>query len=1551
MTDSMQRPVGPSVVRRRRINRPLVYGLSTFVMLSVGLASGLAIVKLNAVPVEEYLRRAEAALAEADALEAGQSFPGEKVAAIMDKRMEAAANFNYAYREDNTRLELGLKAFRIALDTGFAAEANQTIRALLQRHPDFLEAQQAYLAFLTDPGLGYDFIFPAGFGAAAERGFDVGVTARNVAEKILSLTDGKDLHARRTLTKLLELASRNSPPLVPEAQESARKLKEDFPNDHVATLLLAYMLEGRQPTAERRAEADELLKALEENLSDNEQAARSLLQYFLVTQRIDQARALALKLAEKDIKSPELIFVLSEALAIRRSNEPMDDDYRERVRKAEELCRVAISRDPLRSEFFERLAELGATSGDVDRAIAPLDEALARPMPAERSMFHKRAVIFAARLSLLRAGLLLNKASQPDLTDAQRETFFKRMEQDLLRFRETVDRQTGYRREVEQTGRMSQFHYLTGMIAMGRNDLPTAQRQLNAAVDQLRRVGQAIPADIYFRLGIAHRALGQMGLALENFINLERLQPNNPVVLRMVGETVLSLPPDPLMVQRAVAFAERLVALTPEDSSAKKLHVMLLARAGRDPEANMLMQRYALADDADFNLALLGVRTESPNTLVVEQALQQLTRLRPDDADPLVKQAVFLATTGRWEEALKLARDALARFPDDDGLAAMAVACDLSTPIADRVSRLAARTGTASRLSQVAELYLRTGRLEDTIAMTEAQHRMQPDSISARRLLGWALQRGDTARAEELATQIEQRNWDGAGGKLARGGMLLARGDVERATLLLREAVNLFPGSAEARRLLGQALSRQNSLLEAREQFEQALRSNPAEVDALRGMIDISVREQKIAEAAALVERAIVLAPADRVFRVMRVELMELNNPQQALQERERMAREDPDNLQNIERLLMLLQRDDRLALGEPYIRDLITRRPEDPAVLRMQARFLTSMGQPDRADDVMSKALATAKNDEERANVLFERIELRAASGMIEEASKDVAELLRLFPDRAIAHAQHARFLDAIGEHDKARAAYRKACDAKDAQINQFDLYMTALIRQRRNDDAARLAAEIRTRFPGHPQIPLFDAYVAMAENDLARAVSIYSEFLRKEPNNITALYSRSRAHYARRELQLAMADLTRLRQIAPAAMNHQPRIELAYMLLADGNRDSAQRELEQCHAEVPANTNVANALVDVYMRTEQYSLAEQIVQRMQRRFPNQSAWPMQLGRLQIAQRRNAQALDAFDAALRLNAADLNALDGRVNALLRLGRWDQARQAIETLRAAAPKAAENWEIVHWFAIGDAPSIDQRIKPDLANAVDGLASISQIEGQLASVLGERARSALAQWTAASRLPGMSLLGQAHALLTDAAAAADPQVRNRGMQQLAELGEQILATPDIALAVRIGAISARSRAYLSLNEWGKAAPVLEEQVRLNPNDLTARNNLAYLYCVELNDAQKALRHSSFVAEQGRNQPNYAYFLDTHGLVLLRLGQLDKAEEALRLSEQLNPRIPDTHLHLAELAKIRGARVQAAEHAERAIVLARETNQPGDDTIRRAEAFLAQLQTQP
>ncbi len=450
--------------------------------------------------------------------------------------------------------------------------------------------------------------------------------------------------------------------------------------------------------------------------------------------------------------------------------------------------------------------------------------------------------------------------------------------------------------------------------------------------------------------------------------------------------------------------------LDPDDAEITNNLGYIYYLLGNYEEAERLYRRAIQIDPeravAYINLADLLVSRGSSREDHEEAArlLVRARELRGNKPSLILRQARVAVRRGAFEEAERFYREYLSRRRPSDEL----------------------------RL-EIGDFYRDLGRSEEALDW----YRQIDDEELGRRAAGriWEIEVerqtrrfGWTRRADVISPKARSLT--------ARGRALLGRGDYEEAEHLLREAISLAPGFAEARAHLGDLLRETGRAAEAELEYLRALAVEhaDAEIHARLGELYLErpAGEGRAAEAALFLTRALDLRP----------DWVELHlDLARAL----RAAGDFPGALRHVERYLAGMPRDrnraDALALKRT-LEDLVPperRGPssaeevsgsddvsEELAEALGRARAHLARGETDAA----MAELRRLGEEERGTGVLNLEGRILFGAGRLEEAVETWRESLRADEGQAVVHEQLGVALLRMGETDRARIHLVRAAE-----------------------------------------------------------------------------------------------------------------------------------------------------------------------------------------------------------------------------------------------------------------------------------------------------------------------------------------------------------------------------------------------------------------------------------------------------------------------------------------------------------------------------------------
>ena len=883
--------------------------------------------------------------------------------------------------------------------------------------------------------------------------------------------------------------------------------------------------------------------------------------------------------------------------------------------------------------------------------------------------------------------------------------------------------------------------------------------------------------------------------------------------------------------------------------------------------------------------------------------------------------------------------------------------------------------------------------------------RQEPGDQGARRLLVRTyLDLGQGPAAEQALEPLR------GPGAAAGGAPVLAPADLAalgQALLLqgqfLRLIGSIDPGAAKGKdprpraelsALVGEAHLNLGEFKAARVRLAEARTLDPANTRALYGLARLALADKDQAGAAALVEQALALTPADPKGLELKGDLaylageretaeeafgqaithspspgatlyykratvrIELNALPGAAADLAAARAQAPDlHWLDLAEGTLALRRDDPQA-AVPYLESFLKSAPSNPQGIYLASLALAHTG---RHAEALRRLQPLLEDKEKTAAVAMLQADILLAQGQAREAEE------ALLPFTATAHPPEMdqliyRALAAQGRQAEAREVLGELAQ----QTPEQPAAVLTLARDLAGGgDRAGARAQLERLLaaaPGNLEAGLTLAQLELLEGAGAAALSRAQALAQAQPRDARVQTVLANALAVTGDLSGARAAAERALALAPRAAGAA--LTLARLALQAGDLKAARAPLE---ALLRANAKDSSALILLAALDAQDGKPEAATARLRQGLaaaPQDLQVRLALTRLLVERRDPAAALAVLAAAPEEQLAGAPLLRARGLVELAAQRPAAAQETFARLTTLLPKSADPLYLtVLARGARGGPGAPDAMAEALAQALSLDPALpltaAAIRVAFAAQPNDAARTLLASrlTKVAPQVPALALEqarlasargdGQAVLEFSRAAAAqapADPAYRRTLIQALVGAGEAgpARASADEWLAAHPHDLETRALlAQIALGQGDTAAAAEHYRVILQdqPSNLLAQNNLAMLLLPTDPKAALPLAEAAHAA-----RPDQADFADTLGAVLLALNEPGRAlpvlEKAAR-GDQVNPSLS---YHLAAALAATGAR-------ERARDLLKDL--AGRDFPERdaAAALLMRLQTRP
>ncbi len=625
-----------------------------------------------------------------------------------------------------------------------------------------------------------------------------------------------------------------------------------------------------------------------------------------------------------------------------------------------------------------------------------------------------------------------------------------------------------------------------------------------------------------------------------------------------------------------------------------------------------------------------------------------------------------------------------------------------------------------------------------------------------------------------------------------------------------------------------------------------------------------------------------------------------------------------PDDIQLIISTVAVMYKAGEYDQADSILARAARRKLSDPRLSKLELYSYVRQGKLNPAGDILERFLSETPEDD---GVRFSLALLKMQQNRLDEASELLNQLLQKEPDSLPVTAQLVELNLRQGKDDEAL----KLCDKIVTRLRSPSAY---LLRGR--------------AYAGLGQMSL-------AREDMEKAVAM-------EPDGLRTLMFKSRIHQSMGELTEAARTIRRAAAIAPE--DYQVQKQAALILLASQDERTKRQGsefLDKALALNPDDAELQLYKAQVLLSEAKFPSVEQavsILTEITRRQPKvPQAWAMLV---EIYLQRDDPAR-AMDLALR----GLSYLPSDKLLMLAKARCERARSpvlAIPTLKALMDIYPDDVDVAvpladTYVVTGQYPEAIELLKSLLASTKG--ADARKINIALAAALYESGDTELAEKKFEmlyKEQPDDSATVLAHAQvlkkerrwpgLADRVVGwykSHPQDTTtllsvtEGLAMSQENGARQAAERILRAVIDIDSdcIDALSALGVLLHMSGNsadAADIYERVLKLDPDRLTALNNLAWILCAEQGECERSLE----LVKRGLAQnPDYVDLIDTSGMVHYRLGRYDKAIEdfrkCIRLYHGRAPAVVGSYFHLGQAFQRLGRKSEAISNLKKSLEL--------------------------
>jgi tetratricopeptide (TPR) repeat protein len=739
------------------------------------------------------------------------------------------------------------------------------------------------------------------------------------------------------------------------------------------------------------------------------------------------------------------------------------------------------------------------------------------------------------------------------------------------------------------------------------------------------------------------------------------------------------------------------------------------------------------------------------------------------------------------------------------------------------------------------------------------------------------------------------------------GKLLYQQGDLVKAALEFKNALQINPVASEPQYYLGLIAEKQHNIGAAMDAFRKAADADPKNFDANLKAGQLVLMTGDADTALGYADKVLEDGPGKPEGHALKAAALLLkNNLGEAEKEAQAAIAIDP---KNVDAAIVLAGKQVREAKPDQalaLVQDALNRNPNSVDLLLLKLKLVYDAKQSSEVEAVLRRLHELDPNN---TNYVIDLANQLSAANRVGDAEDVLRQALAANPTSDDLLSAYAGFLaskkgidDAITEISKLAGQskdrkyvflleqlYIKAGKLADARtlLTKFQQSATAVddklqtqvelarITLLQGDEKTALSQlnDVITQDAGNESAILLRGAVSLKNKQFDNAIADARTVLNTDVNSIAALGLLSQAYTATGDIDLATDTLRRLERLAPTDVG--VRLRLA-SLLASKAPNAALEQLDAAMALRPDATELAVQKADYLVRIGQPDKAEVIATALAKDPKFGGAAHRILGETALARADYSGAIDELNKAESAGEPFASVAPVLVSAYVKGGRMNDA---ISLLSDRVGKQADD-------------TVSERLLASLYMQKGNTADAEHLLRQVIDQHPDESESyiELAQLFTAERRP------------QDAVGILDTA------SQKFPADERVLTFAAIS--------------HDSAGDLDAARKLYEAILEKSPNNTVAANNLAALIADAFSSDDKQLDRARQLAEQFRNSSD-PLLVDTLGWVLVRQGNFEDATILLARASSLAPTNQQIAFHYAMALKGKGLPVKAKEAVAKAV----------------------------
>ncbi len=383
-----------------------------------------------------------------------------------------------------------------------------------------------------------------------------------------------------------------------------------------------------------------------------------------------------------------------------------------------------------------------------------------------------------------------------------------------------------------------------------------------------------------------------------------------------------------------------------------------------------------------------------------------------------------------------------------------------------------------------------------------------------------------------------------------------------------------------------------------------------------------------------------------------------------------------------------------KAAEAEDINRQILKDNPQDSFAKEVEGSLLLDRGDIHAAlVDLQGAVMADPKNPANHyrlglAHMARATSDRAVAAGEIEQARQEFERALALRADFVMARLALARLEIAKGDYDAAMKTAQQALEADRSNVSAKIIESTALLAQKKTDEARQLLESLRTQTPNSPDVVFQLGGVSLAEKKFKEADEEFRRAYDLNPANIRGIQGLVESDLEQKKFDAAIQTLKQ--EIAKNPERSEMRLLLADVEVRLGKFDDAvadyQAIVDKMGKDSKARARIYVRLGEAYRRKGDPAGAIQAFQKARELLPDDVQVLSELALVLDNAQRWSEAMKVYEAAIKLAPNDGVSLNNDAFLIAEHGGdLDQALTRAQRATQLLPRYPEVADTLGWI--------------------------------------------------------------------------------------------------------------------------------------------------------------------------------------------------------------------------------------------------------------------------